>query len=132
MKKILILLAVSAIWVPAHAADGGYPSRIVTIVVPVAAGGGTDTFARMIAQGMQKTSGQNFMIENRSGGGGTIGTGVVARAAPDGYTLLYSASSITNQNTIYPALPYNVERDFRPVVRPRPHYRPKITLNVVR
>lgn len=84
MKNILILLAVSAIWVPAQAADGGYPSRIVTIVVPVAAGGGTDTFARMIAQGMQKPSGQNFIIENRSGGGGTIGTGVVARAAPDG------------------------------------------------
>lgn len=118
MNKILAMLAAGTILASAHAAEGDYPSRVVTIVVPVAAGGGTDTFARLIAQSMQKTSGRNVIIENRSGGGGTIGAGVVARAVPDGYTLLYSASSIATQNSIYPGLPYNVERDFVPVARP--------------
>jgi len=118
INKVLVMFAAGMVWASAQAADGDYPSRIVTIVVPVAAGGGTDTFARLIAQGMQKTSGRNVIIENRSGGGNTIGTGVVARAAPDGYTLLYSASSIATQNSIYPGLPYNVERDFTPVARP--------------
>ncbi len=118
LEKILMLLAVSMTLEAVQAAEGDYPSRIVTIVVPVAAGGGTDTFARLIAQSMQKTSGRNVLIENRSGGGSTIGTGLVARAAPDGYTLLYSASSIATQNSIYPGLTYNVERDFIPVARP--------------
>jgi tripartite-type tricarboxylate transporter receptor subunit TctC len=103
---------------PLVAAADDYPSRNITVIVPFAAGGGTDMFARVIGQGITKTTGRNVIIDNRSGGGGTIGTGMAAGAVPDGYTLLYSASSIMNHNTLYPKLSYDVERDFITVSRP--------------
>lgn len=100
------------------AAADGYPSKNITVIVPFAAGGGTDMFARVIGEGISRASGRNAIIDNRSGGGGTIGTGMAAGAPPDGYTLMYTASSIMTHNTLYPKLAYDVERDFITVSRP--------------
>jgi tripartite-type tricarboxylate transporter receptor subunit TctC len=98
----------------AHAED--YPSRPVHIVVPYAAGGGTDAMARFIARGLEKKLGQPVIIDNRPGQGTAVGGTYVARAAPDGYTLLMATSSTLAMNpTIYPRLTYDPPRDFTPV-----------------
>lgn len=117
-SRWLSWLAAMLACIPFVAAGDDYPSKNITIIVPFAAGGGTDIFARVIGEGITRASGRNAIIENRSGGGGTIGAGIAAGAKPDGYTLLYSASSIMNHNTLYPKLSYNVERDFITVSRP--------------
>lgn len=111
-------LAAMLACLPFVAAADSYPSKNITIIVPFAAGGGTDIFARVIGEGIARTSGRNAIIENRSGGGGTIGTGIAAGASPDGHTLLYCASSIMTHNTLYPKLAYDVERDFITISRP--------------
>jgi tripartite-type tricarboxylate transporter receptor subunit TctC len=93
-----------------------FPARPVTMIVPFAAGGPADTFARLIADGMQKALGQSVVIENVAGAAGTIGAGRVARATPDGYTLLIGPGLSTN--VINPAiyrLDYNPATDFAPV-----------------
>ena len=108
---VAIFLAVAA---PAHAQD--WPQRPVTIVVPFAAGGSADLLARILQQHMQVKFGVPFVVENRSGAGGSIGTGVVAKAPPDGYTLLLGTLSGNVINGfLYTKLPYDVERDFQPV-----------------
>jgi tripartite-type tricarboxylate transporter receptor subunit TctC len=92
---LLILPAVAAlvaITAPLRAAD--WPSRPVTVVVPFAAGGNTDMMARLGAQQLSAKFGQTFVVENRPSAGGALGTGVVAAAARDGYTLLFAASSM--------------------------------------
>src|SRR5688500_4573124 len=71
-----------------------YPARTVTLVVPIAAGGAVDTAARMFAEKLQEKLGQSFVVENRTGAGAMIGTGYVAKAPPDGYTLLLMESSV--------------------------------------
>jgi tripartite-type tricarboxylate transporter receptor subunit TctC len=108
---IAIILTLAA---PAHAQD--WPQRPVTIVVPFAAGGSADLLARILQQHMQVKFGVPFVVENRSGAGGSIGTGVVAKAPPDGYTLLLGTLSGNVINGFfYTKLPYDVERDFQPV-----------------
>ena len=93
-----------------------YPSRPVHIVVPYAAGGGTDAMARFIARGLEKKLGQPVIVDNRPGQGTAVGGTYVARAAPDGYTLLMATSSTLAMNpTIYPKLAYHPPRDFTPV-----------------
>jgi tripartite-type tricarboxylate transporter receptor subunit TctC len=110
----LVVLAVAAGTVDARADD--YPSRPVHIVVPYAAGGGTDAMARFIARGLEKKLGQPVIIDNRPGQGTAVGGTYVARAAPDGYTLLMATSSTLAMNpTIYPKLAYDPPRDFTPV-----------------
>ena len=88
-----------------------YPSRYVTIVVPYPPGGPTDTYARLIAESMGRTLGQQVVVENIGGAGGTIGTGKVAAAAPDGYTLLVHQVGLPIGAALYPKLPYDVVRD---------------------
>ena len=96
----------------------GYPARPVRLVVPFAPGGNVDINARNIAPGMSEILGQQVVVDNRAGAGGTIGTDVVAKAPPDGYTLLVASSSImTNGPAVYPKLPYDIVRDFAPVGR---------------
>jgi tripartite-type tricarboxylate transporter receptor subunit TctC len=94
----------------------GYPTRPVTIVVPFAAGGGNDILARLLAQHMGQALGQQFVIENRAGAGGTIGARAVAKAAPDGYSLMVGHSGVF---AIAPALyadpGYDPRRDFAPI-----------------
>jgi len=95
-----------------------WPSRPVRVVVPSSPGGGTDTFARLLAQGLSEELKQQFVIDNRPGASGNIGTDAVAKAQPDGYTLLISASAAVAINPgLYRNLPFNVERDLQPVAR---------------
>jgi tripartite-type tricarboxylate transporter receptor subunit TctC len=92
-----------------------YPSRPVRIVVPFAAGGNVDLFARLIGQWLSERLRQPFVIENRPGAGTTIGTEAVVRAAPDGYTLLMASTAATINATIYEKLSFNFVRDIAPV-----------------
>ena len=95
-----------------------WPARAIRLVVPFPAGGATDLLARAIAQGLGNALGQPIVVDNRPGAGGTLGSSEVARAAPDGHTLLMSTSST---HSIAPHLnanlPYNVEADFTPVAQ---------------
>ena len=101
-----------------HAQDSSkdYPTKPVRIVVPYAAGGGTDALARFLASGLEKRLGQPFIIENRPGQGTATGGAFVARAAPDGYTLLAATSSTFAFNpSVYTKLPYDPVTDFSPI-----------------
>src|SRR6186997_314531 len=85
-----------------------YPSRSVTLVVPSAAGGGTDTIARLIGDQLSKQLGQGFVVENRTGAGMLVGTTAVAKAAPDGYTLLVGLNgNMTVNPSLFAKLPYD-------------------------
>lgn len=101
---------------PAAAPDSGFPSRPVRIVVPFAAGGLTDTVARVLAARIASLAGQPVVVENRPGAGGTIGGDAVAKAAPDGYTVLLGSSSTHAIGpSLYSRMPYNAQSDFAPV-----------------
>src|ERR1700709_806431 len=93
-----------------------YPSRLVHLVVPQAAGGGTDTFARAIGQKLSERWGQSVVIENKAGAGGVVGTDFVAKSALDGYSLLvtYEGSQAINQS-LYEKLPFDSLNDFYPI-----------------
>jgi len=108
------LMAAALLVAPsAFAAD--YPTRPITLVVPLGVGGSTDVIARIVAQGMGEALGQRFVVENTTGAGGTIGEGRVARAAPDGYTVGIGqwGTNVAN-GAIYP-LTYDLMKDFEPV-----------------
>jgi tripartite-type tricarboxylate transporter receptor subunit TctC len=98
----------------ASAAD--YPARPVTLVVPYPAGGGVDAMARVVAQRLSDALHQNFIVDNRGGGGGTIGTRAVARATPDGYTLLLGHTGTISINpSLYVNLNMDPRKDFAPI-----------------
>jgi tripartite-type tricarboxylate transporter receptor subunit TctC len=100
----------------AHSSDEIYPRRCVTLVVPVAAGGAMDLIARKICDRLGQRLGQRFTVENRPGAGGGIGAASVARAVPDGYTLLMGNIGPNAINvTLYKKLPYDNEKDFSPI-----------------
>ncbi|CAA0094124.1 Uncharacterised protein [Starkeya nomas] len=92
-----------------------FPNRPVTMVVPFSAGGPTDTVARLVAESMSRTLGQQVVVENVGGAGGTRGAGQVAKAAPDGYTVLLHHIGQATAATLYRKLPYNVLTDFEEV-----------------
>src|SRR6516165_6929206 len=92
-----------------------YPARPVRLIVPFPAGGAVDITARLIGQSLSERLFQQFIIETRPGAGGTIGTGAVAHAAPDGYTLLMVDASATINVTLYDKLDFNFLRDIAPV-----------------
>ncbi|MFG1298196.1 tripartite tricarboxylate transporter substrate-binding protein [Xanthobacter sp. V3C-3] len=92
-----------------------YPSRPITMIVPFAAGGPTDTVARLVAESMTKTLGQQVIVENVGGAGGTRGAGQVAKAAPDGYTVLLHHIGQATAASLYRKLPYNPATDFEAV-----------------
>ena len=92
-----------------------YPSRPVRVIVPFAAGGGTDITARVIAQWLSERLGQSFVVENRPGGGTNIGTEAAAKSPPDGYTLLMVGASNTVNPTLYDKLNFDLIRDFAPI-----------------
>jgi len=93
-----------------------YPSRVVTIIVPYPAGGPTDQLARAIAPALAEKLGQSFIVENVSGGGTNIATARVARAAPDGHTLLLHNLQISANVSLYGNLPFDTEKDLTPVI----------------
>jgi tripartite-type tricarboxylate transporter receptor subunit TctC len=89
-----------------------YPNRPITLIVPFAAGGTTDAIARVLADTMSQNLGQQIVIENVGGAGGTLGAARAARAAPDGYTILLHQPGLAAGQTLYPRLSYNAEKDF--------------------
>src|SRR5665811_10944 len=117
MRHFAALLALAAAvtigTLPAKADD--YPTRVVRIIVPFGAGGPTDVYARSIAEELRKSLHETFIIENRPGAGTTIGTDYVAKAAPDGYTLLMVSGTQTVNETLYTKKPYQLMRDLVPI-----------------
>ncbi|MBI3043062.1 MAG: tripartite tricarboxylate transporter substrate binding protein [Betaproteobacteria bacterium] len=99
---------------PAAAADG-YPERPVRLVVPFAPGGGTDINARILAEPLGRALGQTVVVDNRPGAASIIGTEIVTKASPDGYTLLINAISLTINTAVYRKLPFDTRRDFSPI-----------------
>jgi tripartite-type tricarboxylate transporter receptor subunit TctC len=114
--KSLRLLAGVALMASAFAhAQSAYPTKTVTVIVPFAAGGPTDTVARLVAQSMSKTLKQTVIVENVGGAGGTIGAARVAKADPDGYTLLLHHIGQSTAPSLYRKLPYNAIDSFEPI-----------------
>ena len=113
MRRVMLAAVCLAFAGSALAQD--YPSRPITIVVPAAAGGPTDTISRVTAQSMSKALGQQIVIENVGGAGGTIGTARVVRASPDGYTLLIYHVGLSTAATLYRQLPYDTRQAFAPI-----------------
>ena len=101
--------------VPRLARAQAYPSRPITLIVPFPAGGPVDTLARFLAERMRASLGQPLVIENIGGAGGSLGVGRVARAAPDGYTLIIGITSTHVFNPAMYSLQYDVLNDFEPV-----------------
>ena len=100
----------------ASASAQDYPNRPITLVVPYAAGGGNDVMARIVGEKMSKTLGQQVVIDNRAGAGGAIATRQVAKAAPDGYTLVIGGTgSLAVNPTLLPNVGYDVRKDFASV-----------------
>lgn len=96
-------------------AQANFPSKPITLVVTYPPGGGADAMARLIGPKMGEALGQSIVIENRAGASGQIGAAAVAKAAPDGYTLMLDASSFAVNPSLYPRLPYNSAKDFQPI-----------------
>src|SRR5436190_11193 len=108
----LIFAALSLSMLGGTAVAQGYPNRPVRIVVPFAAGGPADNYARFLSQRLQESLGQAFVIDNKPGGGSVIGTDIVAKAAPDGYTLLLMSNTHTVNETLLTNKPFVLTRDF--------------------
>ena len=114
---VRLLLAAFIAWLAAPAwAASAYPTKPIRIVVTYVPGGNTDVVARLVSSYLTNDLGQTVIIDNRGGAGGVVGTEIVARAVPDGYTLLFGTSAGLSINPqLQPKLPYNVERDFAPI-----------------
>jgi tripartite-type tricarboxylate transporter receptor subunit TctC len=110
----LVLFAFALFAAPAHAQD--YPTRPITLIVPFAPGGSTDVIARVIAQGLRAELGQSVVIENHAGAGGSLGTGMIVKANPDGYTIgMGTASTLAINPAAYRSLPFDVLKDLAPI-----------------
>ena len=103
------------LWIGQAAAQADYPSRPVRIIVPSPPAGGTDIVARVLAQHLSQALRQQFFVENKPGAGNMIGIEAAARAAPDGYTLLMTASTLALNSVLYKKVPYDPVRDFAPI-----------------
>lgn len=112
-RRMLIGTAALALARPARAAE--YPNRPVRLIVPFAPAGPTDIIARIVAAHLGERMGGSFIVENRAGAGGNIGTNVVARADPDGYTLLVTSSALVVNPSLYKKVPYDPLHDFAPL-----------------
>lgn len=115
LRSVAVLLVAAGLLAPATARVDDYPSRPVKIIVPFGAGGPTDVFTRAIAEELHKALHQPFVLENRPGAGTTIGTELVAKAAPDGYTLLMVSGTQTVNETLYARKNYRLMQDLVPV-----------------
>ncbi len=116
LTRALAVLALSVPLASNGLAEANYPDKPVRIVVPVAAGGGVDVMARLIAQKLGERLGQQFVVENRAGAAGIIGTKSVIASPADGYTLLYTPSSLALTVAVHKVAPYDVARDLTPIV----------------
>ena len=115
--RLLVRAALGAALLVASATSLGqaYPGKPVTVIIPFPPGGTLDFVGRLLAQKLGDQLGQNFPVENRPGGGGTIGASAVAKAQPDGYTLLFNASTFTTTPMAMSTQPYDVVKDFEPI-----------------
>jgi tripartite-type tricarboxylate transporter receptor subunit TctC len=113
--RIKILFLLVFLCQPWSAAALPYPTKSVRFVVPFAPGGGTDIIGRIVAQALNETLGQPFVVDNRGGAGSTIGTEIVAKSPPDGYTLLFGNISLAFNATLYAKLNYDAQRDLAPI-----------------
>ncbi|WP_439609250.1 Bug family tripartite tricarboxylate transporter substrate binding protein [Hydrogenophaga sp.] len=109
-------VAGAALYGTAGHAQSTWPSKPVTMIVPFPAGGGTDAFARPMSAQFARLTGKSMVIDNRGGAGGTLGAGIAAKAAPDGYTLFMGAVHHTIAPSMYPKLDYNIETDLIPLI----------------
>ena len=115
-RAFFLVLTAALLVAPAvSAAAQDYPSRTVRVIVPFGAGGPTDVFTRAIAEELNKSLKQTFVMENRPGAGTIIGTDAAAKSAPDGYTLLMMSATQTTTETLVPNKPFKLMRDFVPV-----------------
>jgi tripartite-type tricarboxylate transporter receptor subunit TctC len=114
MKTLRLLLAAALAAFASLAPAQDYPTKPIRFIVPYPPGGGTDIIARIVQEPLTRALGQTIIIENRGGAGGALGTGEAAKAAPDGYTFLFTLSSHTINPVLY-KLPFNTERDFASV-----------------
>lgn len=118
MKYRTFAVAVLATLAAGFAGSAGaasWPERPITLIVPFPAGGGTDTFARPLAQQLTMQLGQSVVIDNKGGAGGTVGAGVAAKARPDGYTFFMGGAHHALAPSLYKSLNYNIQKDFVPV-----------------
>src|SRR6267142_1015798 len=109
MKFLLAMAALAALSAPANAQS--WPTKPVRIVVPFGPGGPADVYARILGQELGEVLKQQFVVENKAGAGGTIGADIVAKAAPDGYTLLMMSNTLTTNETLLANKPYVLMRD---------------------
>jgi tripartite-type tricarboxylate transporter receptor subunit TctC len=110
-----LLVSAGLVWQSQAHAQQAYPSRVVRIIVASAPGGGTDTVGRLLADQFSRSTGARFIVENKSGAGNVIGSQAVASAAPDGYTLLVTASTLTINHVMHKQLPYDALKNFAPI-----------------
>jgi len=116
MRRFTMFLAgITALTLSAAAAAQSWPQKPVRLINPFPPGGGTDTFARPLAARLSQSMGQQFIVENLGGAGGTVGAARAAKEAPDGYVFLIGAVHHTIAETLYTKLPYRLERDFVPI-----------------
>ena len=116
MKRVAVLIALISLALAAPAIAQSYPNRTVSVIVPYPAGGSVDVVARLVAQKLNESMGANFIVENRAGGaGGAVGANTVAKAAPDGYTLMLTASIHIITPFLNSKIPYDAVKDFAPV-----------------
>jgi tripartite-type tricarboxylate transporter receptor subunit TctC len=117
MKSRIVLAALAALFITAPAlAQDNYPSRVVRVIVPYTPGGITDVLARIVAEGLSKSLGQQFIVENRPGGGTSIGTRAVVTSPPDGYTLLMGTTVLSINTHLMPKLDYDAAKDLVPII----------------
>lgn len=115
IRYALSALLAGAFVAPSHAQTPSWPQKPITFIVPFAAGGGTDAFARPLAAQLDTQLGTRVLIENRAGAGGTVGASQASKAAPDGYTFFMGAAHHAIAPALYPNLDYDIEKDFIPV-----------------
>ena len=113
MIGFMAITLLAAVTLPAHAQS--YPSKPIRIVVPFTPGGGSDIVTRVIGPKLMDAWGQQVVVDNRAGAGGTIGAAIVAGATPDGHTLLITSSAFAGAASLYPKLPYDTIKDFAPI-----------------
>jgi tripartite-type tricarboxylate transporter receptor subunit TctC len=119
MMRVRMLILYTAVTIaalaPSSALAQAYPSKAVRIIVPFAAGGPADVYARVLGQRLQEALGQAFVVEDRPGAGSLVGTEAVAKAVPDGYTLLMMSNTHAINESLIPDKPYQLMRDFSPI-----------------
>jgi tripartite-type tricarboxylate transporter receptor subunit TctC len=115
LRRLCLVAAAAVLCAPVLAQNAPYPSQPIKFIVPYPAGGATDTLARTIAQKLNEAWSQPVLVENRAGAAGTIGNNFVAKANPDGYTVLVAITALIQQQSLMEKLPYDPLKDFAPV-----------------